>query len=67
MILFLLRFLFGRWFQQKEKKEEIKFIGTSGTIWMTGQNNPVGKEAQIPYLYEQANVLNTLLKNINNL
>lgn len=39
---------------------------------MTGQNNPVGNpdeepEAALPYLYEQANVLNTLLKNIDSL
>lgn len=67
MLLFLLRILFGRWFKTQEKKEQVKFLGTSGTIWMTGQNNPVGKEAQIPYLYEQANALSTILKNINNL
>jgi hypothetical protein len=35
---------------------------------MTGHNNPVGnptenQEAQIPFLYEQANVLNTILMN----
>ncbi|KAL0476722.1 hypothetical protein AKO1_006201 [Acrasis kona] len=43
------------------------YTAEAGIIWMTGQNNAVGDpnqpEAAIPYLYEQANVLNTLLKN----
>jgi hypothetical protein len=47
------------------------YIADAGIIWMTGQNNPVGDpdhpEAALPYLYEQANVLNTLLKNADSL
>jgi hypothetical protein len=39
---------------------------------MTGQNNPVGDpeenpEVALPYLYEQANVLNTILNNVESL
>ncbi len=47
------------------------YIADAGIIWMTGQNNPVGDpdhpEAALPYLYEQANVLNTLLTNADSL
>ena len=57
---------------QKKVKSPLKssalvYRGNMGVIAMTGQNNPVGSpddpDAALPYLHEQANVLNTLLKN----
>lgn len=38
---------------------------------MTGQNNPIGDpddpELALPYMYEQVNVLDTILKNVDRL
>jgi len=49
------------------KSSSVLYRGNMGVIAMTGQNNPVGSpddpDAALPYLHEQANVLNTLLKN----
>eukprot|EP01080_Neovahlkampfia_damariscottae_P007619 gene7619-11942_t len=58
--------------QINKKKQEIKnkelYIAEEGIIWLNGQNNPIGDpdenpEAYIPFLHEQANVLNTILMN----
>ncbi|KAL9645556.1 hypothetical protein ABK040_000619 [Willaertia magna] len=54
--------------QHGKKKSEYK--GNMGVIYMVGQNNPIGNpddpNASLPFLHEQANVLNTILKNIDN-
>jgi hypothetical protein len=57
----------------KLKKKSIKSIEKSeGIIYLTGMNNPYGKPDSnsnnyLPFLYEQANILNTILKNIESL
>lgn len=48
------------------------YVADTGIIWMRGQNNSLGStsrtgETSIPYLYEQANVLNTILNNVDKL
>lgn len=51
--------------------DDQEYVADSGVIWMTGQNNPIGNpedpENTLPYMYEQVNVLDTILKNIDRL
>ncbi|KAF0973202.1 hypothetical protein FDP41_008409 [Naegleria fowleri] len=49
-------------------KQQFKYSGNMGIIMMKGHNNPVGdsidsEEYSLPFLHEQANVLNTIIKN----
>jgi len=42
------------------------YEASAGIIWMHGQNAPISRDmvgGELPYLYEQCNVVNTLIKN----
>ncbi|KAG2374293.1 hypothetical protein C9374_010863 [Naegleria lovaniensis] len=54
--------------QNSIAKQQSKYTGNMGIIMMKGHNNPVSdlidsEEYSLPYLHEQANVLNTIIKN----
>ncbi len=52
---------------RNRRRNNQPYSGNMGIVMMHGHNNPVGShddlESALPYLHEQANVLNTILKN----